>query len=429
MISNTNEFIIYALQVNIVWMIALLFYYLLLKRETFFDLNRIYILGTVFLGLVIPFMGTFVQSFFENDAPIFTGTIINATEVEVFSNQISSRSFNFVDLLLLIFWIGFGIQLIKMIKGLIDIYKLKKDAQSISKNVIVSSEIHQPFSFLNKVFISNSTEYSDKEKEIIIEHEQQHIELGHTWDILAFEFLKSFFWYSPFIYYFQKQLKLVHEFQVDAMVLKNVDKLTYGQILVNQVYLNKQFKIANHFIFSQLKTRIDMMTKSKSSKKAILKYVLAIPLFITFLFIFNLDNVIAETYDSFVMPRFPGCESEEPGEVRKKCATKKMLTFIYENVKYPEKARDEKLEGTTVIRFIVEKDGSISNSKIVRNIEGGCGDEALRVVESMPNWIPGKQNGKVVRVQFNLPIKFKLAPSSPPAPPAPPTPPAPPSPK
>ena len=432
MINNTNEFIIYALQVNIVWLIALLFYYVLLRKETFFALNRFYLISVTLLGIIIPFLGTYFQSLFENEAPIFTGTIMNAVEVQAFSTQISTPSFSFTSFLIVLFWIGFGIQLLKMIAGFYEIYTLKKRAKSIEDNIICSSKKHQPFSFLNQVYVSNEFEYSEKEREIIIQHEQKHIELGHTWDILGFEILKVIFWYSPFIYILQKQLKLIHEFQVDAMVVKNVDKLTYGRILVNQVYLNRQFKIANHFIFSQLKTRIDMMTKSKSSKKAILKYLLAIPLFIAFLFIFNLDNVIANTYDSLVndesstamnllkdtedpiykvvpeMPRFKGCENISDKTKRKECSNKAMLAYIYSNIKYPQEARDKGIQGMTVIQFVIEKDGSISNGKIIRQIEGGCGEEALRVVQTMPNWIPGKKDGKPVRVQFNLPIKFKL---------------------
>lgn len=108
------------------------------------------------------------------------------------------------------------------------------------------------------------------------------------------------------------------------------------------------------------------------------------------------------------MPRFPGCENEGDEMEKKYCSTDKMLKFIYRNIKYPEKARDNGSEGTAVISFVVEKNGSIVNPKIVRNVAGGCGEEALRVVKKMPNWTPGKQRGKTVRVQFNLPIKFKL---------------------
>ncbi len=108
------------------------------------------------------------------------------------------------------------------------------------------------------------------------------------------------------------------------------------------------------------------------------------------------------------MPRFPGCEMKDDEMAKKYCSTDKMLKFIYRNIKYPEKARDDGSEGTVVISFVVEKDGSIVHPKIVRNIAGGCGEEALRVVKKMPKWTPGKQRGQTVRVQFNLPVKFKL---------------------
>ena len=85
-----------------------------------------------------------------------------------------------------------------------------------------------------------------------------------------------------------------------------------------------------------------------------------------------------------------------------------MMKFIYESIKYPKAAKDLNLSGTCVVSFIVEKDGSISNAKIVRDVGGGCGEEVLRIVDQMPKWIPGKKNGEIVRAIFNLPIKFIL---------------------
>lgn len=113
------------------------------------------------------------------------------------------------------------------------------------------------------------------------------------------------------------------------------------------------------------------------------------------------------------MPRFPGCENEAgDNNAKKACADKKMLEFIYKNIKYPAIARENGVEGTCVIRFVVEKDGSIKDPQIVRDIGAGCGDESLRVVQLMntmgEKWTPGKQRGRSVRVQFNLPVKFKL---------------------
>ena len=86
-----------------------------------------------------------------------------------------------------------------------------------------------------------------------------------------------------------------------------------------------------------------------------------------------------------------------------------LYAFIQRNLRYPEKALNDQIAGTVYISFCVEKDGSITNVKLLRDIGGGCGEEAVRVVKMMPKWIPGKQKGKPVRTQFNLPVKFKLS--------------------
>lgn len=86
----------------------------------------------------------------------------------------------------------------------------------------------------------------------------------------------------------------------------------------------------------------------------------------------------------------------------------KLFEFLQQNVTYPQAAQAEGIEGTTVVQYIVETDGRITNAKVVRDIGGGCGEEALRVVQAMPRWEPGYQGGQAVRVQFNLPIRFKL---------------------
>lgn len=115
------------------------------------------------------------------------------------------------------------------------------------------------------------------------------------------------------------------------------------------------------------------------------------------------------------MPRFPGLDCEDiagDSKAKKACADKAMLQFIYKQITYPAIARKNGVEGTVVIQFVIEKDGFISNVKIVRDIGSECGQEALRVVKAMNDlpkrWISGKQRGKPVRVQFNLPIKFRL---------------------
>lgn len=113
------------------------------------------------------------------------------------------------------------------------------------------------------------------------------------------------------------------------------------------------------------------------------------------------------------MPRFPGCERlDTTVQVINECSQANLLGFIYQNVNYPIEARQNGQEGTVVINFIVEKDGSVSSPKIVRDIGGGCGAEVIRLIHGMNQiglkWRPGYQNGKPVRVFFNLPVRFKL---------------------
>ena len=113
------------------------------------------------------------------------------------------------------------------------------------------------------------------------------------------------------------------------------------------------------------------------------------------------------------MPRFPGCEGKGLGKAElKKCAEEKMLEFIYGNIKYPAVARENGIEGRAIIQFVVQKDGTVQDIKVVRDPGGGTGKEAERVIKmmnSMPKkWIPGRQRGKPVKVQYTLPVKFSL---------------------
>lgn len=111
------------------------------------------------------------------------------------------------------------------------------------------------------------------------------------------------------------------------------------------------------------------------------------------------EEVVEQEEEIFVFveenPSFPGGEEA-------------LYSFLRDNIKYPQLARENNITGKVFVQFVVEKDGSISNAKVMRDIGGGCGQEALRVVKAMPKWKPGKQRGKAVRAQFNLPVSFNL---------------------
>ena len=95
------------------------------------------------------------------------------------------------------------------------------------------------------------------------------------------------------------------------------------------------------------------------------------------------------------MPAFPGGEA-------------KLMEYVGKNIKYPQIARETGIQGRVFVGFVVEPDGSVSNVKILRGIGGGCDEEAMRVIKSLPKWKPGKQRGKAVRVSYQIPVFFKL---------------------
>ena len=95
------------------------------------------------------------------------------------------------------------------------------------------------------------------------------------------------------------------------------------------------------------------------------------------------------------MPQYPG-------------GMQAMLSFLQENITYPKDAQEKKISGRVLVTFVVEKDGSISNVETVKSVFPSLDEEAVRIVKAMPNWKPGKQNGKVVRVKYTLPISFSL---------------------
>lgn len=116
----------------------------------------------------------------------------------------------------------------------------------------------------------------------------------------------------------------------------------------------------------------------------------------------NDDNEVGEVegedslwVDFDIDPQFPG-------------GLEALMTYLQQHIRYPQQARDANIEGKVYVNFVVEADGSISFIKILRDIGGGCGQEVVRVVKSMPRWIPGEVQGKPVRSQFNLPVEFRL---------------------
>jgi TonB family protein len=519
----------YLLEVSFCWLGFYLLYQFLLQKETFHHANRWYLLGTLILGIVIPLLEFpvavtpeegiteyYLQTITVGLESFESAVVTVATETNL-TSEIST-----LEVLLFIYWVGVALGFSRLGYGLFQIFQLYQSAEIIQKDgykLVETSKPHLPFSFLGFLFLNKEVslenpEFSNTDRQKIIKHEEAHIRQGHSLDVLFLEVLSIFLWCSPLIYFYKKSLRIVHEYLADDSVLRISKKKQYGRLLLKQSQSGMQLALANNFFHSQLKKRLEMMTKTKSKRKALLKYAFVIPILALSIFLFakedvlnnfhlsdaftecNMDksdaeNKIARTIEAFEfgkegwqkkanenlnvvyqqlkkanpncekeidemlkmtafmrgyslnfneedvqikfkklpskdapkglldgdpeifkvveeMPRFPGCEEVEDGFDREKCAQTKMLEFIYNNLQYPKEAAKNDIEGMVVVKFVVGKDGSILKPEIIRAIGGGCDEEVLRVVGEMPKWIPGKQRGKNVNVQFNLPIRFKL---------------------
>jgi TonB family protein len=118
------------------------------------------------------------------------------------------------------------------------------------------------------------------------------------------------------------------------------------------------------------------------------------------------DSTVYEFVD--VMPQFGEC-NEKTAVATSTCSERNMLMYLSRNLKYPDFALEKNIQGRVFVQFVIEKDGSVSEAKVVKDIGGGTGKEGVRVVSQMPNWKPGMQDGKPVRVKYTLPITYKLS--------------------
>ena len=424
-------------------MVLYLAYKLLFRNSNRFQLNRIILLTISIFAFALPFIKISLKGQQFQEMPSFKQEmdVIFYNDAIIQENPVVEKTLSFTDIITYIYIIGVVFFLMKFVYNIFKIYKIKagKKIETIDDvNFIYTNESHIPFSFFNNVFIGTSTS-SETDNEVpepvegnanilIIKHEMSHVKNHHSVDVILMEIMIAFQWFNPFIRMIKNELKSNHEFIADSEAIKDeYEKSNYMMLLLQQCTADDFSTIANNFSFLLTKKRITMITKNQKVKGSVIKVLLTLPVF-ALLILLNTqcDNTkpneekqqttVTETetileqpvYDteaatlqdsiyrvSEVMPQYPGGPNE-------------MMRYIQENIKYPQSAKDNKIEGRVYVSFVVEKDGSITNAAVIRGIDKECDAEALRVVSSMPKWNPGQQDGKNVRTQFTIPIIYKF---------------------
>ncbi len=300
-----NDFLIYILKSTISISLLYLVFRILMRKETFFKLNRALLLSVVVCSAIIPllYLPQIVQPVIQNEwiprlqnpettpvaQPQLEGSAQTFTVPTEQAKTVIREEFPWMKLLQTVYLAGILITLLILIHGIVSIFILFRKAQFRQMDgfrlLIIDHEI-PPFSFGRFVIISQS-DY-DAHQQAILAHEQAHIRLNHFFDLAILETTKILHWFNPVIYWLVRDMKEIHEFQADQYTLNIGIDATQYQILIIQKSVGPQrFALANSFNHCQIKKRIIMMNKQKTSKAGLWKVATFLPLLALLLMAFS----------------------------------------------------------------------------------------------------------------------------------------------
>lgn len=286
-----NNFFIYLVESTICLLLFTLIYSLFLSKITYFLWNRWYLVGSVFSALLIPFIPLPIWLYgnpHEISNTFHWELISGGTWLTKESLPLSGQSVEKTpDLSLLIFtfgaiyFAGVMYNLWAFIKNLRVIIGLSHQSKKIQEEPYYSIYIQNSlptFSFMRYIFLETTVSQLKREElSQVIHHEQIHVRQKHTMDLLLMEIVGIIFWFNPTITYLKKSLKLVHEFLVDAEVVKHRDLRQYSHLLLKLALQQNNVSIANGISNSQILNRIAMLTQPKSNQTQKLRFLIAIP--------------------------------------------------------------------------------------------------------------------------------------------------------
>jgi TonB family protein len=408
----------YLLQVNIYLIVFFCFYKLLLDKETYFILNRIYLIGSGVLSLAIPFLR------FEWFAtqPVAQRMYVGVDQLNGFVTQVgdinsSTEKFNWGNLIVAIYVCGILFFIFRFIYQLIVIKKMFYHVHSGAA-----------FSFLNRKAVAEDV----PEPETIHLHEEIHIKQKHTIDVLFFEFIAIFTWFNPIIYAYKYTVKNIHEFLADEAAANfQGDKETYSLLLLSQAFGARPSDITTGFFTKSLiKKRIFMLHKERSKKTAILKYGLFVPLFALTLLLSSTtirkNNSLISVADQIPLNNIQAAVSETIEKplkivdieiapintagavVVKKERVKNVhkdwnsfYTFLGNHLKYPKDAIHKQLQGDVRVNFNVET-GKINHIAVVGDLGYATEQEVKQSVLAFNKELPAEDGNYSFVTVFRL---------------------------
>lgn len=404
--------ITYLLKSGSLLVVFYLVYKMLLENEKMFRFNRAYLLSSIVFSLIIPLQLFSIGAFFLT--PIKT---IQLDEIMIVTDKAVLNKINYSEILTyflsVIYLLITAILIVRLIRNIYS-FTIRKKRSKVEfvkgQKIVLTKDRVLPHSFWNAIFINQEDFKNGKIPPELIAHEKAHLEQRHTLDILFVEVLQILFWFNPLFALFEKEIKLNHEFLADEAVNKQFGEIrNYQNLLLDFASHKSTVSLASTINYSITKKRLLMMTKEESPIKMILKIGSVTVVFVLLLFVFNAEAVaqpsktenpkdlrISDVKTTVNEPQFPG-------------GIEKFYMFVGQNFKIPAEFDKQKIDGKIFMEFMIEKDGSLSEFKVVKDLGYGLGDEAIRVLKLSPKWIPASENGEAVRVMYTLPITIQSA--------------------
>ena len=406
-------------------------YTLTLRRDRWLQLNLWYLLVALPFSILVPHLP--IPDFFGAASLSVASAenfLVTLAPVEISASS-APQALRLMDVVLNTYLIGLAVcfawLVFQMVAQAMIVVRLRRkhgvygegDGFDIPRraSLILTDDDTAPYSFFNQIVVGTRG-LSDEELRCILAHESHHVRQNHSIDLLFARMLCCMAWFNPFVWLMLREIRAVQEFQADAASLGACGREDYLHLLYRQVTGTGYGHITNNFQSINIKKRIVMMN-TKKSRFGAWKALAALPV-AALLMMVGCKPATSEIVDSekqavvepqatvepelfdpqtapegFIPPEYPDGE-------------KALYKYLAENIHYPEQAKADGIEGKVFVRFIVRDNGDIVNVEVERGIGGGCDEEAMRVIKSMPKWIPATSEGKVVNVQYVIPINFKL---------------------
>lgn len=334
----------YVLEVNICWLGFYLLYSLVLSRETFFEYNRWYLLAGLLGGLLIPLVEyqIIIEQIVEIPSVSLDLDDLSGLTATAVAEEPSFRD-RLVQGLYVTYLLGVAILGIRFMMGLLRIAWLYWRGTKMERPgyaLVKTPTVHPPFSFFHWLFQSQRIPLNEADEEKIITHEIEHIRQWHSLDVLLVEMIGIVLWFSPLVWLYRRSLRMIHEYQADEAVLQTTKRKSYGHLLIRQSMSGPPIAIANHFIHSQLKKRLTMMTKKKSTQRSLMKYTFILPVLALMLMAFAPTKVY-----KMVPVEAPAVELEESTTGPDLDKIKKELSAILAKRAHAKENIDGKLAG------------------------------------------------------------------------------------